>query len=129
MNDNDLNFGEVLNDAFAGCDAPWRDDPEVAYVQSPAPIFRPMTPEEVAWHEEQLRLYNLWCFQEAGIGCARWISTNCNLPHAEVWAEMIHLPDNILSMIDSPAGWSVIAAAIMRTLRDGDDLPPFPSIH
>lgn len=131
MNDPELTFGEILHAAFTAGSAAASEPEEqdVAWVQSPPRVFRPMTAEEAAWHNEQLRLYNLWCLHEAGTGCARWIAANCNLPYAQVWAEMIQLPDNILAMMDSPAGWSVIAAAIMRSLRDGDDLPPFPTIH
>ncbi|QHD65768.1 hypothetical protein GS397_00900 [Sphingobium yanoikuyae] len=130
MSDPELTFGEILHAAFTAGSAAASEpeDQDVMWVQSP-PVVRPMTPEEVACYNEKLRLYNLWCLHEAGTGCARWIAANCNLPYAQVWAEMIQLPDNILAMMDSPSGWSVIAAAIMRSLRDGDDLPPFPTIH
>lgn len=71
---------------------------------------------------------DLAAMQAAGRHLAREIADHTGLPSDQVFEAMTTLPDNMLALLDSPQGWTVIASYIASGERVPD---PFfkPTIH
>lgn len=51
-----------------------------------------------------------------------------DLHFADVWQSLCHVPENMLALLDSPQGWSVVAGFVAHDC--GHDLPDYaPTVH
>ena len=50
------------------------------------------------------------------------------LPFADVWQSLCHVPENMLALLDSARGWSVVAGFVAHDC--GHNLPDYaPTVH
>lgn len=52
----------------------------------------------------------------AGISVARMISETAEVEYSEVWRVMTHLPENYLTLLETPEGWVGLAAVVCGVL-------------
>lgn len=66
--------------------------------------------------------------QVAAIELASGVAQALGADWGDVWDEMTHVPDNMLALLESPQGWSVLASYVAESI--GRALHSYsPTVH